>query len=251
MKRNSGFDEVMIVNPCDPAAMGDAQGETSMQFHYAESPEFAEYEPVGEWGEQEFAEFEPVGGYAAPAPYGYYTQPPGMAGWGAAGPYGSYAKPEFAKYEPVAGYSEADPYGQFAETDPYGYYAEPPDMGACGEVDPYGSYAEPEFAEYEPVGYYAEEYPVAGYGYAQSPELVGWGQADPYGYYAEPEFAGYVRDTPPTFNPSCPMPTNVAGFGEYPFEGYVKPRNVSPTCEQFSPPPDGTTAVPDTFRPIW
>jgi hypothetical protein len=47
------------------------------------------------------------------------------------------------------------------------------------------------------------------------------------------------------------MPTNVAGFGEFPVDGYVKPRHVSPTCEQFTPPQETTTAVPETFRPIW
>ena len=39
-----------------------------------------------------------------------------------------------------------------------------------------------------------------------------------------------VRDVPPAFNAGCPLPTNVAGFGEpTPLEGYVQPSEVSPS----------------------
>src|SRR6266508_4398565 len=160
---------------------------------------------------------------------------------------GSYAEPEY-------GYAEPD-YGDYAEPD-YGDYAEP-EYGYYGEPE-YGYYAEPELAEQEPVGYFAEEQPYGWYGEPQ--EMVGYGEYEPLseypegvGYYGEPDVSGYVREvaTPP-FNPGCPMPTNVAGFGETePFAGYTRPATVNPSCGQFTPQPGITQSVPETFRPLW
>ena len=213
-----------------------------MQFHYAAPPDFAYY--------------------AQPDPYGYYAEPPEMAGWGMA-PYGvaGYGVPGYGAYEPMGGYGAYEPMGGYAEppelayygeTDPFGYYAEP-EYGEWGEVDPFGApvyrdamdgYAEsPEFSEMEPVGYYADENPMAGY--AESPELVGWGET-PSAY------EGYVREARrPAFNPGCPLPTNVAGLGAVELEGYMRPVDVNPTCDTFTPQPGVTAQVPDTFRPLW
>ena len=63
------------------------------------------------------------------------------------------------------------------------------------------------------------------------PEMVGYGQYEPLAedypgmaYYGEPDISGYVRDMAPTFNPGCPLPTNVAGFDESEnLAGYVRP----------------------------
>jgi len=222
MKNGQRFDEVMIVNPYDPAARNE--GARLMQFHYAEPPEYGYY-----------AEADPYGYYGY---YGCAAAPSAYAGWG--------------QYEPVNGYGYAEPpeMGYYGQADPYGYYAEPYEHAGWGapgygeyeyaEYEPLNDYAEPEFAEYEPVGYYADEYPMGYYG--DSPELVGWG---------DPAFEGYVRDGKPTFNPGCPMPTNVAGLGESEFDGYVRPATVNPTCENFTPQPGPTPGVPDTFRPLW
>jgi hypothetical protein len=231
-KNGQRFDEVMIVNPYDPAA-GD-EGARLMQFHYAEPPEY--------------------GYYAEPDPYGYYgyygcnAAPSAYAGWG--------------QYEPMNGYgySYAEPpdMGYYGQADPYGYYAEPYDYAGWGapgygaaryegygepeyaEYEPLNGYGEPEYAEYEPVGYYADENPIGYYG--DSPELVGWG---------DPAFEGYVRDGKPTYNPTCPMPTNVAGLGEADFDGYVHPGTVNPIVDTFTAQPGPTPGVPDTFRPLW
>lgn len=201
-----------------------------MQFQYGEPPEF--------------------GYYREPEFYGYYAEPPEVAGWSGMGQYGV---PGYGEYEPVDGYGEPPDFGYYAEADPFGYYAEP-DYGEWDAADPYGIsdyppygpvgfYAEPsEFSEMEPVGYYADEYPVGGYG--EGGELVGWGA------YA-PGYEGYVREIPPAFNPGCPMPTNVAGFGDASFEGYVRPAEVNAICEGFTPQPSVTVGVPDTFRPLW
>jgi hypothetical protein len=235
MSNDRRFDEVMIVNPYDPANAA-GEGARVMQFHYAQPPGY--------------------GYYAGATPYGYYAQPPGYGAWGGPEPCGMSG---YAQYEPMGGYAQPPGYGYYA-ADPYGYYAEPPDVGEWGEPEVYGApsgyaqyepvsgYAQSqEFSHFEPVGYYADEYPVGNY--AGAPEMVGWG--GPMGYYGEPPFEGYVRETPPTFNPGCPMPTNVAGFGEPPLEGYVHPADVSPTCDNFTPQPGATTGVPETFRPLW
>ena len=56
----------------------------------------------------------------------------------------------------------------------------------------------------------------------------------------------------PTSDAGCPMPTNVAGFGEaQPLEGYVRPTEVSPACRDFTPQPGPTPSVPETFKPLW
>ena len=163
---------------------------------------------------------EPIGYYAEPQDFAYYGQP--------ANGYGYYAEPPAE-------------YGYYAEPPEYGYYAEPPDYG-----------------EYEPVGYFAEEQPYGYYGEPQ--EMVGYGEYEPLseypegvGYYGEPDISGYVREVAvPPFNPGCPMPTNVAGFGETePFAGYTRPGTVNPTCGQFTPQPGITEQVPETFRPLW
>jgi len=224
MRDDRGTEEVLIVNPYDPATSA-GEGAKLMQFHYAQPPGY--------------------GYYAAADPYGYYAEPH-----------------EYAQYEPVSGYAEAPGYGYYAAGDPYGYYAEPPEPGSWAEPGMYGvpgysqyepvsGYAEPpEFAQYEPVGYYADEYPF-GY-YADVPEMVGWDGYTPMGYYGEPPFDGYVRDGRPTFNPGCPMPTNVAGFGDTDsLEGYVRPSTVNATCEQFTAQPGSAASVPETFKPLW
>jgi hypothetical protein len=259
MNRNRGFDEVMIVNPGEPG-----QGARLMRFHYGEPPEM---------------------GYVGEDTYGYYAEPP-VEGYGyfAEDPYGYYAESPFEGY----GYFAEDPYGYYAESpfEGYGYFAEPPDMGFYAAPqggygyfaeDPYGYYAEapPEseaayarnvpvagYGQYEPVGYFAEEPPYGQYEpvgwYGQVPEMVGYGEMEPLAEdypgmadYAEPEIAGYVRDVPPRFNAGCPMPTNVAGFGEPPLDGYVRPTAVSPTCTDFTPQPGPSSAVPDTLKPLW
>ena len=96
--------------------------------------------------------------------------------------------------------------------------------------------------------------------------MVGYGEYEPlsgypggFGYYAEPEMSGYVRQTDaPPYNPGCPMPTNVAGFGEPeqfsegdPFAGYQRPSTVNPSCGQFTPQPGVSDFVPETFKPLW
>ena len=171
--------------------------------------------------------YAPGYGYYAAAPYGYYADDS----------YGSYADDYsmgcYGEPPEVPQWGEADvqPVGYYAD-DPYGYYAE----------DLYGYYADD-----QPMGYYADEY------YGDVPEMVGWGEPEtPMGYYGDAPFDGYVRDVPPAFNAGCPMPTNVAGFGEQDhLEGYVKPRTVNATCQNFTPQPGTTGEVPETFRPLW
>ncbi len=237
MAGHRGFDEVMIVNPFDPAR-GNGKGVTAMRFqpgvpgmgyysepelgYFAQPPDFgyfAEDLPLGYYGEDPYGEDpfgeDPYGAYAedlySEDPYGYYAEDPygeDPHGWYAEDPYGEdpYGEGSYGWYG--QGYAE-DPYGE----DPYGWYAE----------DPYGE---------DPYGYYAED------PYAGVPEMVGYGN-----------YAGYVRDAASPFNAGCPMPSNVSGLGE--MEGYVKPGEVSPMCETFTPQPIGTTAVPETFRPLW
>ena len=54
--------------------------------------------------------------------------------------------------------------------------------------------------------------------------------------------SGYVRQTSaPSYNPGCPIPTNVNGYGEAeqfaegdPFAGYQRPATVNASCGQFT-----------------
>jgi hypothetical protein len=121
------------------------------------------------------------------------------------------------------------------------------------------------------LGYYSEDLPMGAYAedptmayYGAMPEMVGYGEeplAEAYpdmGYYGEPDMSGYMRDTPPAFNPGCPLPTNVAGYGESgPYgeaeqmAGYTRPTEVSPSCGQFTPQPGPNPSVPETFKPLW
>jgi hypothetical protein len=250
MKRNRGFDEVMIVNPYDPGS-NDNQGVRLMRF-YAAPPGMGYYaEPPAD-----------PGYYAAPVNgYGYYAQAPGGYGYYAApaNGYGYYANlpdqpelygdiaPGHDPYGPV-GYvtgeypmgSYGDPYAMGYYGQPMGYYADATDMDGYGGYGPMGYYADtPEMPGYGPMGYYADTPETPGYGpmgyYADTPETPGYG---PMGYYAETpgypryepmaaanpdvdgygaysqDYAGYVRETHPAFNAGCPMPTNVHGFGE-------------------------------------
>jgi hypothetical protein len=264
--KKRGFDEVMIVNPHDLRS-NNQQHVTLMRFHGS---------PMGYWGQgpeygwyaepQEFAECAgPVDGYGEPD-YGYYAEPE----------YGYYAEPEYGWYgeTPEMGYwGEPPDYGHYAEAPEYGYYAEPPEYGYYAEPPEYGYYAEPpeygyaeppNFGEYEPVGYFAEEQPYGWYG--ENPEMVGYGEYEPLseypenvGWYGEPDYSGYVRETAASaYNPGCPMPTNVTGFGEAepfaeadPFAGYVKPSTVNASCPQFTPQPGTTERIPETFKPLW
>ena len=245
MKHNRGYDEVMIVNPYDPQSTN--QPTNLMTFHAA--PE--------------------MGYYADPTDYGYYADSPDMMGYYAAEPdaYGYYGdQPDIGWYgdSPEMSYY-GDPYGYYA--DPYGYYADQSDLGWYGDSPEIGYYGEPGIGyygdQYEPVGYYADEWPMGWYGY--SPDMAGYSDyeplseyADEMSYYAQPEMAGYVRQTAPAFNPGCPIPTNVAGYGEQeqfsdsdPFSGYQRPRSVNAKCEQFIPQPGVSDSVPETFRPLW
>jgi hypothetical protein len=231
MKSDRRFDEVMIVNPYDPASSA-GEGANVMQFHYA-----------------------PGYGYYAASPYGYYGAASGYGAWGSEWPgVSGYAQDPMSGYaEPVAYYADdgvgyyADDYttGYYADDYTTGYYAEPPYGSQWGEPDvaSVGYYAE----DQPPMGYYADEY------YGDGQEMVGWGEPEtPMGYYGETPFEGYVRDVPPTFNAGCPMPANVAGYGEPEhFEGYVKPSTVNATCENFKPQPGTAGEVPETFRPLW
>jgi hypothetical protein len=246
MARNRGFDEVMIVNPTNPGS-GARKGVRLMRFYEAPPPEAYD---------------------------GYYAEVPEYDGYGQEA-YGGFAEQD----DPYGAYAEEPlDYGGYAEeVDPYGYYAEGPDeYGGYGEADEfgewdlpmgYGAYGENEpvsyFAEEDPFGYYAENHP--GYAYAEE---------DPYGYYAEggefddygeedmyaepAEFdayapvGGYLREEPPRFNAGCPLPTNVAGYGESDyFEGYVSPETVNPAVTQFTAKPGAPAAEPETFKPLW
>jgi hypothetical protein len=261
MRPPRGFDEVMIVNPYDPARQ---QGVTFMQFYPSGPRDFGYYagppwgyyagpplgwygEPVeyGYYGEPADLAEDPYGGY----PYGYYGEPPDFAGWGQAAPYG--------EVEPGYGYAEVDPaLGYYAEDPMMGAYAEDPLTAGYDQVDPVGYYAEePPLGEPDPLG-----------GDASMPEMVGYGEpefadyseeplAEEYpgmGDYGEPDVAGYVREEAPAYNPGCPLPTNVAGFEEADqLSGYVRPAEVGPTCTQFTPPPASKGSVPEAFKPLW
>jgi hypothetical protein len=239
MKHNRGYDEVMIVNPYDPQSTN--QQTNLMTFHA--TPD--------------------MGYYADPAGYGYYADSPEMMGYYAAEPeaYGYYGdQPDMGWYadSPDIGYYGDPDYGYYAQPDfTTGYYGEPA-MGYYGEpaIGYYGD-------QYEPVGYYADEWPMGWYG--DSLDMAGYSDyeplseyADEVGYYGDQDLAGYVRQTAPAYNPGCPIPTNVAGYGEQeqfsdsdPFSGYQRPRSVNAKCEQFTPQPGVNDSVPETFRPLW
>ena len=260
MKHNRGYDEVMIVNPYDPQSTN--QQTNLMTFHA--TPE--------------------MGYYAAPTDYGYYADSPEMMGYYAAEPaaYGYYADhPEMGWYADspdMMGYYAAAPdaYGYYADQPEMGWYADSPEMGYYGDPgygyypqpeSTYGYYGEPAMGYYgdqvDPVGYYADERPMGWY--ADAPDISGYAD-DPLsdypegvGYYAQPGMAGYVRQTAtPSYNPGCPIPTNVAGYGEQeqfsdgdPFSGYQRPKSVNASCEQFTPQPGVSDFVPETFKPLW
>lgn len=235
MKHGQAFNEVMIVNPSDPR-FGANQGVRLMQNYYYPYGYYAE-PPAG------YGYFAEAPGYAYDGRgepygyYGYYGQPPQeMFGWG--DPYG------YAPVEP--GYEQ--PMGYFAAEDPYGYegyYADDyPPLEQYYEPEPMGYYAADE--PYEPVGWYGEE-----------PEMYGYGAEEPMegyagmGYYAAPGMGRYERAMEPKFNARCACPTNVQGFGEEEFDGYVQPSTVNATCERFTPQPGSPAAEPETFKPLW
>ena len=233
------FDEVMIVNPFDPS-VGFEQGVRLMAYPYTEIPN------IGYYGQP----LPPEGyGYFADEPYqtyGYYGATPEQAGWGQPEPYPPYG-PGYGYYGPLYGQGQPEPY------EPVGYYAdEYLPAGYSDEYPPLGYYADdvyPSVEDYEPtVGWYGQPVMPPDYlQYGAPPE-----EYPSMGYYGGPEYAGYVRDVPPPFNAGCPLPTNVAGFGaEEQLEGYVRPAEVSPTCERFTPQPGPTPGVPETFRPLW
>jgi hypothetical protein len=253
MSDSRGFDEVMIVNPYDPRL---GHEERIGLMNYGEPSEYGYYgDPYG-FG---YAEPPDLGYYGDPPAaygYGYYGEPPDL-GW-----YGDYAEgPE------VAGFAQGpDPFGYYAqppEMSGYGGYGYPPGYGGYGYPG-YGAYAEPaDVAGYGGYGGYYGGYGEADpmFGYGQAPEMVGYSnyheyeplsESPEYGACGEPDFAGYVRtQRRPPWNPGCPAPTNVSGFGEPPLEGYGKPRGVNPVVKQFDPQPPGTAKEPETFRPLW
>jgi hypothetical protein len=292
MRREKQFDEVMIVNPdqSSPSSNQRVRLMRFHNVMTPEVAGFAESEPYGYYAEPAeygyYSEVDPALGYYAevePA-YGYYSEPdPALGYYAEAEPaYGYYSEPDpplgyYAEADPAFGYyGEADPpLGYYSEAEPaYGYYAQAqefPGVGAYNGCDEYRT------AGTEPVGYYAEENPVGYYGedpnqsmgyYGQTPEMVGYGEADPqfaedypgvsfYGEqdFAEPEFAGYsgyTRDTPPSFNAGCPLPTNLSGYDDVDgYDGYTSPATVNPTCDTMTPQPGTSPSVPDTFKPLW
>ncbi len=229
MKGNRGFDEVMIVNPTSEA-FGRNQGARLMSFHALEPPDMGYY-----------AQEEPG--------YGYYAEDYPVEGYGYGAPVADYGD-EYV-LEPVGYYPGMGWYGAEEPVEGYGYFAEDYPVEGYGYGYPVGAYGQ----EYvlEPVGYYGQ---VGSYGQPQTFDY--YGQYEPQaaypgmGYYGDQDYSGYVRDVPPAFNAGCPMPTNVAGYGDgESFEGYVRPATVNATCEGFTPQPGPTPAEPETFRPLW
>ena len=189
--------------------------------------------------------YTPGYGYYAASPYGYYGVAPGYGAWGA-----DWSGVSGYAQDPMSGYAE--PVAYYAED-----YAEPPASDQWGEAEmqQVGYYADQQpvgyYADEQQVGYYADEQP-AGY-YAAVPEMVGWGeQESPVGYYSDAPLDGYVRGGRPRFNPGCPMPTNVAGYGDSDhIDGYARPSTVNARCESFKPQPQTTGELPETFKPLW
>jgi hypothetical protein len=262
MKRNHGFDEVMIVNPYEPGS-NDNQGVRLMRFYaappgmgyYAESPAAPGYYPA------------PVSGYGyyaqAPGGYGYYAAPANGYGYYANLPeqlYG-YAEPSNDMNGPVGYVTGEYPMGSYGDGDPYlmGYYGQP--MGYYGyygqptghyadttDVNGYGYYGQPAghyadttdvngYGYYgQPTGHYADTTDVNGYGgygsmgyYANTPEMPGYGQM---GYYADPQEipgygqTGYYADPPgdPRYEQMAAANPDVDGYGAYGqgYAGYVR-----------------------------
>ncbi len=290
MKRQNQFDEVMIVNPSENGTNSD-QRVRLMRFHNIYPPElgrFAEPNYYGYYaGPQTYGYYGQPGPYGYPGedpylsqdrisgefggPYGYYGETDPMVGY-----YGQvdptlYGPPEpnygyYGQSEPAPGYYQANP--------GYGYYAQAPANAETWDGYGYG------YGNYgpvpQPVGYFAEEFPFGYYGedlmpagpYGQPPELVGYGEPErqfaddypPLGYYGETEFAqpefgnydGYTREMSPSFNPGCPLPTNVNGLdGVDGFSGYARPATVNPSCDQITPQSGSDPSAPDTFKPLW
>jgi hypothetical protein len=248
MTHNRVFDEVMIVNPTNPGS-GARKGVRLMRFYEAPPPDA----------------------------YGYFAEVPEYYGYGQEVPeaYGNFAEAE----DPYGAYAEEPlDYGGYAEdVDPYGYYAEGTDEhGGYSEADEFGEWDLPagygDYGEDEPVSYFAEEDP---YGhYAGTPVGYSYAEEDPYGYYADGEgfddygeddqvaepaefdayapMGSYLREEPPRFNAGCPLPTNVAGYGESDYlDGYVRPETVNPAVTQFTDRPGAPAAEPETFKPLW
>jgi hypothetical protein len=237
MRRKRQYDEVMIVNPAPPGA-DPARGERIMMGYYGN----------GGWG-QSADEYE-----YADAPYQVSAdEMAGLAGWG--DPYGCGCQhrmghPAFADPYGLAGWVGGAPWG-FA--DPYGYAAPFGYGGPWGRAD-----ADP----------YGQSYDLEGWGayddYADDPdgafedgelgddpsldelEAYGWYGADDMDDY---DMGAYVPDEPSPHNYT--IPNGVAGYGGDDLEGYVKPVDVSPTCQSFQPPPGPTGDLPDTLRPLW
>jgi hypothetical protein len=213
-----GFEEVMIVNPYDPRT--GLQGASTMMYPSA----------FGYFHQPPEAAYGYGYGYPAPAGYGYYAWPfaetDELADYAEDDPYG-----EADEYGETDEYGEADEYGDYAEDDPYGFYA---------EDDPYGEYADDDLAEADEYGAFAEA----------GPEMVGYGE-DELGEY-DPSLGAYVRDMDPAFNAGCPMPTNLAAYGEADdYAGYVRPGTVNARVQSFTPQPGATPGVPPTFAPLW
>ena len=288
MKRERQFDEVMIVNPSEGSINSD-QRVRLMRFHNIYPPElggFAEPDLYGYYGGP-----QAYGYYGEPEPYGYFAQEPYLAEdptygqvdptygyYGQVDPtYGYYGQvdPTYGSYgqvDPTYGYyGQVDPtYGYYGQVDPtYGYYAQEPELHDVGAWDGYGygHYHPAGYPEPGPVGSYAEDFPVGYYNqnpepvgyYGQVPEMVGYGEpeqqfAEEYpgvAYYGEPDYSGYVRDSAPSYNPGCPLPTNVSGFDDGEFGGYARPATVNPSCQQFTEQPGSPSSAPDTFKPLW
>ena len=285
MRRGAPFDEVMIVNPSEGGTNSE-QRVRLMRFHNIYPPAlsgFAQTDPYGYYAQPGYGAYaQPGYGYYGQPGYGAYAQPQTYDAQQQT--YGSYGQPEiypqphsFGYYGQPYGYAAEDPYlsedSVYGDVDPsYGYYGQlDPAYGYYGQVDPgYGYYAQPPefegyaygqyepqtYAQNEPVGYYAAEEPLSYY--SQAPEMVGYGQPESQyeeypgvAYYGEPDYSGYVREQAAGFNPGCPLPTNVSGFDDSGFAGYVRPMTVNATCDQFTEQPGSAPAAPDTFKPLW
>ena len=211
-----------------------------MRFHYYGDPYQVGYygDPyqMGYYGEPEVPGYPGYGAFANPVPvdagYGYYGMvPPGY-------PY------------PDPAYAPAAPFGYVPPPAAYGYYGEEPYVPLSDYPPPVEGYGgEEQWAGYD--GY-------QGYDDAESLPLSDDPGVDGYGY-GDPEmngYEGYVRAGPPSFNAGCPMPTNIAGIEadpatEHEFAGYMRPAEVSASCQQFTAPGGPDSAVPDTLRPLW
>jgi hypothetical protein len=241
--RSNGFDEVMIVNPDERA--GPARGVRLMPYYDANYPEMGGYaDPLAPEAYGDYAAEDPLGDGGPEfaegvEPYGVCGGDGEIGAWGDAD-YGAYAVADpnyYGAYEPV-GYLAEDPYGAA-----YGYYGVPAGFGAYGA---YGACRCCPRCGRAKAGDQAPETT----GYAGDEALLG--EEDPrFAYAAEPEFAAYNPDVPSRFNAGCPLPSNVAGVGEAPFDGFVRPAEVGPIVRQYTPAPQSGAPVPEAFRPLW